>query len=479
MASCNFPGVLNAQFPAANQGDQKCIGLAETNLAATYIKYQTEALMLDHAQTVIGLMATIRETQGNSDTIVVSRMEKACMMLSAEGGPCAYTAGQLKGFLFKGSDKKKSICVSEKALNRGETDILDQQTNIAAVALTRSFMRDLVISIKKLHKSSSKFKPYGNRVSDEALRQQRMQCFNSLSDPVAFAKATSTASSHIRKFGIPRVMAIPGDARPLMETTLVTMNANFVGDDGYLLRSGNTGSIVHSYGGLTVVETAGDECDELVGEARVPSHVCNAGTACDSGRRTVQVVDHTSGNLVSLNLDDAVENMRAFDASGNVSNKVKTEITKYQTKGQTKHHIKWDLDGIRDPWRKSTFGIWSHMDIGGKQRVSTRLGDSAVSRPALQSFASSVIDIVGIDVVPLMKRCEGILKRINRQAPTAANYMDLLAAANGNGELTPTNPDESGNLRDARGNNWGVLNHPATVAANAAAGAFQVGYATG
>lgn len=496
MADCDpINGLLNAQLPNANQGERGCRSLADTNLAADVIRAQNEMMLIDNANAIIGMLAVVRETT-NCDTIVANLMSQAHMALSAEGGPCAYTHAELQAFLAKGSDKKYTVCASEKMLNRGNTDILTIESQKANLALLRELIGDILKSIIKLHKPGSKFKPHGVNVDENQIKKLRMKSFNSLRSTKAFAAAVSMGMSHITAGGyVPRVLVVPETAIPQIDTgDLVGMSAEFVGDDGFLARTGTVENMTHTYGQLTIVKTPGDKNDPLVGEARVPEHHCNGGSACDSGNRTIKIQDYSTGQHVSVDLEEAVDALRIFE-DNEISATVKSVVTQQRTKGKTPWSTKYCVEAAHNPYNiDANMGIWTYRDAAGRLQVSNRFGDFPMSRSVQEGFAKSIVDKVGSDVVPMVKRLEGILKKINRQAPTQATYFALFAGANGNGELEPAFGDEAGARRVARGNAWGVLNHPAigtppaapagggaavVPAAALASAQFQAGFASG
>lgn len=492
MADCDINGLLNAQLPNANQGERGCRSLADTNLAADIIRAQNEMMLIDNANAIIGMLAVVRETT-NSDTIVANLMSQAHMALSAEGGPCAYTHAELQAFLAKGSDKKYTVCASEKMLNRGNTDILTVESQKANLALLRELINDILKSIMKLHKPGSKFKPHGVNVDESQIKKLRMKSFNSLRSTKTFAAAVSMGMSHITAGGyVPRVLVVPETAIPQIDTgDLVGMSAEFVGDDGFLARTGSVDNMTHTYGQLTIVKTPGDKNDPMVGEARVPEHHCNGGSACDSGNRTIKIQDYSTGQHVSVDLEEAVDALRIFE-DNEISGTVKSVVTQQRTKSKTPWSTKYCVEAAHNPYNLgANMGIWTYRDASGRIQVSHRFGDFPMSRSVQEGFAKSIVDKVGSDVVPMMKRLEGILKKINRQAPAQATYFNLFAAANANGELEPAFGDEAGARRVARGNAWGVLNHPAigtppaggppavVPAAALTSAQFQAGYAFG
>lgn len=473
--------IAESQLRALAGGKYKCRTTHFSDHCHQIVDVQVELGLTEFTNQIISAIGGIVESD-DPGYIIAEAVKTMGLKESAEGAGCNYTPMELQGLISTKEDFKETVCVTTKEINRNNAVALAQQSRKMTLNLVRRLLHLLLEALDRLHRSA--YNPFYNSVDPETVNEMYRKSFGALNRGTACAAEVVAEAISIIKTAAydARILIVPPSVIPRLDAgDEVALNTDYVGENGFLSFTSPRARLAKTFGGLAVVPSTGLSDDPLISQVCNPEHFVNSAIVCGSFDRAINIYNHDSGHVEPVDLRAAVDALGVFGDDGHIVQDVYDIVAEYNATRSTPWHKDNCLN--TDPLEGKTMGPLTFRNRAGDLEVSRFLGHMPVDRNGLQKFADSVFVNLGsrkADVVFHMRRLESILKQINNSATSDA-YWTALVAANQGGELAATFQAEDGSYRDARGNAYGVLNHPwvADTVANAGYSTIYDGYQNG
>jgi hypothetical protein len=492
-----YTGIAPQQLQALGQGKYNALSTHFSDNAHEIVQVQADVALTNHLNQILAGLGTVVET-ADPGYILEQLIHDMGLKESAELAGVNLNPVELQALVSKKEDFKETVEISAKEINRNNAVALARQSDRTTLNLVRRLLHLLIEALDRVH--NSVFDPFHNSVDPATVNEVYRSSFGALNrGTAAAADVLAQAVSVINTAGyFATMMLVPPSVIPRLDAgDEVALNTNYVGDNGFLTFTSPRARFAKTFGGLAVMPSTGNVDDPLISHVCNPEHLCNSAMVCGSFDRGITAFNHENGYMEAVNLRAAVDASRLFDrVTGRVSEDVYSVVEQWNMTRRTPWHDQAGLKQGQDPVRGVGMGPLTYFDRAGQLVVSNLLGHMPNDRVGLQRFGESVMENLGVrksQVIADLLRLEAVLKDSQRAVPSNG-YWAAVYGVNGIGlnnnnavdAVFAGSPADRGNatsegaLRNARGNAYGVLNHPAFggVAADGAAVAADPAFET-